>query len=227
MTKEVGNTEIVESPPRNSVKVAIIEDEREIREGLGFLISSTEGFVCNGRFGSMEEALANIGRNLPDVALVDICLPGISGIEGTKLLKKRWPELLVVTLTVYGDDERVFEALCAGSSGYLLKKTPPSRLIESLRDVVSGGAPISPEVASRVIRLFSEFRPPRQADCHLTPQELRILKLLVEGHSYKTAAAELDCSVNTVAFHMQSIYRKLEVHSKSEAVVKALRGRLV
>ena len=132
-----------------------------------------------------------------------------------------------MTLTVYDDDERIFAALCAGASGYLLKKTSSARLIEGLRDAMNGGAPISPEIACKVIRLFREFRPPERAEYHLTPHETRLLKLLVEGHSYKTAAAELKSCVNTVAFHMKSIYRKLAVHSKSEAVAKALQERLL
>src|SRR5215216_3329460 len=211
------------SSPTDLIKVAIIEDQHEIREGLRFLIHSTEGYNCVGGFESMEEALPVLGGNLPDIVLTDIGLPDMSGIEGTRLMKERWPDLVVVALTIYDDDERIFEALCAGASGYLLKKTPPARLIECLKEAMDGGAPMSPEVASRVVSLFRTIRPPEKADYHLTPHEVRLLKLLVEGHSYKTAAAELRSSVNTVGFHMRNIYRKLQVHSKSEAVVKAMR----
>jgi DNA-binding NarL/FixJ family response regulator len=151
----------------------------------------------------------------------------MSGIDGLKLLKERYPQMLLLMLTVYGDDDRIFDALCAGASGYLLKKTPPARLLECLREAVAGGAPMSPEVASRVISLFREVHPPEHADYHLTPHELRLLKLLVEGCSYKTAAAKLGVSVKTVSFHLQKIYEKLQVHSKSEAVAKALRNRLI
>jgi DNA-binding NarL/FixJ family response regulator len=214
-------------PARKIIKVAIVEDQREMREGLGFLVNSTEGYRCTATFGSMEEALRKIGDNLPDVVLFDIGLPGMTGIEGARILKERWPDLLLVALTVYDDDQRIFDVLCAGANGYLLKKTPPARLIEGLGEVVAGGAPMSPEVATRVIALFRDIRPPDRDDCRLTPHELRLLKLLVEGHSYKTAAAELGSKLNTVDFHMRSIYRKLQVHSKSEAVVKALRNRLV
>jgi len=211
----------------HAISVAIIEDQREVREGLCTLISLSDGFRCKGGFESMEETLTHIGKNLPDVALVDIGLPGMSGIEGIRLLKQRHPNLLLVALTVYDDDSRIFEALCAGASGYLLKKTAPSRLLESLKEVVAGGSPISPEVARRVIRLFQSVRPPRQADYHLTPHEARLLKLLVQGHTYKTAAAELGSSIHTISFHIRNIYEKLQVHSKSEAVVKALRDKLV
>jgi DNA-binding NarL/FixJ family response regulator len=209
------------------LRVAVVEDQREIREGLGFLIDRTDGFRVTGTFRTMEDALAGFPRDVPQVVLLDIGLPGMSGIEGARILKERWPELLILTLTVYDDDERIFDALCAGASGYLLKKTPPARLVESLREVMDGGAPMSPEVAARVVKLFRAVRPIDLSDGVLTPQEQRLLKLLVEGNSYKTAAAKLQTTVNTVGFHMKSIYKKLQVHSKSEAVARALRGRLV
>jgi DNA-binding NarL/FixJ family response regulator len=211
----------------NPIKVAIVEDQHEIREGLKFLIHTTDGYHCAGVFESMEDALQMLDHQLPDIVLADIGLPGMSGIEGMGLIKERWPELVIIALTVYDDDDRIFDALCAGASGYLLKKTPPARLLECLKEAMNGGAPMSPEVASRVVSLFREIRPPREADYQLTPHEVRLLKLLVEGHTYKTAAAELGSSVNTIGFHMRNIYRKLQVHSKSEAVVKAMRHRLI
>jgi DNA-binding NarL/FixJ family response regulator len=179
--------------------VAIIEDQPDIREGLRILIHGTPGYRVTGSFHSMEDALANMGKELPDVALVDIGLPGMSGIEGARRLRERYPTLLVMMLTVYGDDERIFEAICAGSCGYLLKKTAPARLLESLREVVIGGAPMSPEVARRVVQLFQRFHPPESADYHLTPTEMRLLKLLAVGHHYKTAAGEKQISINTVS----------------------------
>ena len=210
-----------------ALKVGIIEDQPRIREGLRALIDGTEGYRCVGTFGSMEEALAKADFELPDVLLVDIGLPGMSGIEGTRRMKDLHPGLSVLMLTVYDDDRRIFDALCAGACGYLLKKTPPARLLESLKEVVGGGAPMSPEVARRVVALFREIRPPERAHYELTPHEVRILTLLVEGHNYKTAADKLGVSINTVRFHMRSIYEKLQVHSKSEAVSKALRNRIV
>ena len=210
-----------------SILVAIIEDQPEIREGLALLIGETEGFRCTGRFRSMEDALEGIADELPQVVLVDIGLPGMSGIEGIRLLKERHTTMNLVVLTVYDDDDRIFDALCAGASGYLLKKTPPARLLESLREAVAGGSPMSPEIARRVINVFRHVRIPRKADYGLTPHETRILNLLVEGHNYRTAAARLKVSVNTVAFHIKHIYEKLQVHSKSEAVAKALRDGLL
>jgi DNA-binding NarL/FixJ family response regulator len=209
------------------LRVVIIEDEREVREGLGVLINGTRGFACAAGYRTMEEALEDIGRSKPDVILTDIGLPGMSGIEGIRVLRQQYVETPILALTVYDDDDRVFEALCAGASGYLLKNTPPARLLESLVEAVNGGAPMSPEVARRVVRLFREFRPPERASYHLTEQETELLKLIVDGHHYKTAAKGLGISVNTVSFHLKNIYAKLHVHSKSEAVAKAVRERLV
>jgi len=209
------------------ITVAIVEDQRTLREGFWMLIDGTPGFRCTGKFRTMEEALEKIGYELPDVLLSDIGLPGMNGIEGVRILKERYPGLTVLMLTVYDDDDRIFEALCAGACGYLLKKTAPARLLESLKEAVSGGSPMSPEIARRVVVLFREIRPPDKADYKLTPHELRLLKLLVEGHNYKTAAVQLGVSFNTVCFHIKNVYEKLQVHSKSEAVTKALRNRLI
>ena len=213
--------------PARPIQVAIIEDDRRIREGLGSLINSTEGYRCSLTFRSMEEALARPWHEVPHVALVDIGLPGMSGTEGLSLLREKYPNLACLVLTVYEDDDRIFRALCAGACGYLLKKTPPAKLLECVSEVLAGGAPMSPEIAQRVLRLFREIRPPERVDYDLTPHELRLLKLLVEGHNYQSAAAELGVSFSTINFHMQNIYSKLQVHSKSEAVAKALRQRLV
>jgi DNA-binding NarL/FixJ family response regulator len=209
------------------LKIAIIEDQEQIREGLRILINETAGYRCVGVAGTIEEASAQFSRETPDIALVDIGLPGTSGIEGTRIFRQRFPGLQVIILTVYDDDARIFQAMCAGAFGYLLKNTPPARLIESIRDVAGGGASVSPEIARRVITLFQKIRPTEHAEHELTPHEVRILRMLVEGHNYKTSASELGVSVNTISFHVRHIYEKLQVHSKSEAVAKALRNRLI
>src|SRR5918911_1829602 len=206
MLEEKDQEAMETSPQMSIIKVAIIEDRREIRDGLAMLISGTDGYRCTGSFRSMEEALAKISHDLPDIVLCDIGLPGMSGIEGMRILKDRYPNVLLLMLTVYDDDERIFDALCAGACGYLLKKTPPVRLLESLKEAVEGGSPMSPEVARRVITLFREIRPPERADYDLTPHEIRLLKLFVKGHNYKTAAQELGVTVHTISFHLRSIY---------------------
>jgi DNA-binding NarL/FixJ family response regulator len=217
----------IQSEDEAPIRTAIVEDQSKIREGLASLLEFTPGFACTGSYRSMEETMARISFDVPDVLLSDIGLPGMDGIEGIKILKEKYPEMTVLMLTVYDDDERIFDAICAGASGYLLKRTPPTRLLESLKEAVAGGSPMSPEVASRVLNLFREIRPPEQVDYDLTPHELRLLKLLVEGHNYNTAAKEIKNSVNTVKFYIKRIYEKLQVHSKSEAVAKALRERIV
>jgi DNA-binding NarL/FixJ family response regulator len=204
---------MTEPPKDRDIRVAIVEDRVPTREAIQALIDGTPGYQCTGSFGSMEEALDKIGGDPPAVVLLDIGLPGMSGIEGIPRLKHRHPGVLLVMLTVYDDDQRIFEALCAGACGYLLKSTPPARLLESLREVVGGGAPMSPEVARRVIGLFREIRPPAHADYGLTPHEIRLLTLLVEGHNFKTAAVEVGVSPSTIAWHMRRIYEKLQVHS--------------
>jgi len=215
------------TPGDGVIRVVIIEDTREVREGLAALINGTLGFSCLNSYYSMESALTGLNRQQPEVILTDIGLPGISGIQGIEILRERYPEVPILALTVYDNDEKVFNALCAGASGYLLKNTPPARLLESIKEVVEGGAPMSPEVARRVIKLFREIRPPERADYNLTPHEARILKLFVEGHNYKTAGAKLGVAPTTINFHLQNIYQKLQVHSKTEAVAKALRNRLI
>jgi len=212
--------------PARLVTVATIDDRREMREALGILIDGAPGFRCTGRHGSIEEALHAFPGRAPDVALCDIDLPGMSGIAGIRILVERYPSMVVLMLTDHDDDERIVQALCAGACGYLLKNTPPARLLECLQEAVNGGAPMSPEVASRVVKLFRRFRPPVRADYDLSPHETRLLKLMVEGHHYKSAAGLLGVTVHTVSFHLRRIYDKLQVHSKSEAIAKALRSGL-
>jgi DNA-binding NarL/FixJ family response regulator len=218
---------MAESGQAPDIRVAIVEDRVRTREGIQALIDGTPGYQCAGSFGSMEEALEAIDRDPPKVVLLDIALPGMSGIEGIRRLKERYPGMLLMMLTVYDDDKRILEAICAGACGYLLKSTPPARLLESIREVAAGGAPMSPEVARRVIELFREVRPPAHADYGLTPHEVRLLTLLAEGHTFKSAGVEVGVSPNTVAWHMRHIYEKLHVHSKSEAVARALRDRII
>ena len=210
-----------------TICVVVIEDLHDVRDGLAALINGTAGFRCVGAYSTMEVALARVTEQIPDIILTDLGLPGMSGVEGIEILHERYPQLPILALTVYDSDEKVFRALCAGATGYLLKNTAPARLLESIKEAMTGGAPMSPEVAARVVKLFREFSPPASADYHLTPQETQLLKLLIEGHYKKTAAREMGITTNTVSFHLKNIYQKLQVHSKTEAVAKALRERLV
>jgi DNA-binding NarL/FixJ family response regulator len=218
-----------ETGPRTDgrIHVVVVEDVRDARQGLLALIDGTPGFRCSGAYRTMEDAIAALPLTRADVVLTDIGLPGMSGIDGIRILRQRQPDVPVLALTVYDDDDRVFGALCAGASGYLLKNTPPARLLEGISEAVSGGAPMSPEVARRVVRLFRRFQPMAHMSCHLTPQENELLRLVADGHHKKTAAHAMGISVHTVSFHLKNVYAKLQVHSKTEAVAKALREGLV
>ncbi len=209
------------------IKVAIVEDAMDIRESLRVLINGSEGFRCVGSYFSGEETLEKVERQLPDVILMDIGLPKMSGIEVIQQLKIRHPKILFLILTVYDDDTRIFNSLCAGASGYLLKKTQPAKLLEGITEAINGGAPMTPEIAHRVIEFFTRQRPMNSSECHLTPHEIRLLKLLAEGHSYRSSASILGVTTHTVSFHLRNIYEKMHVHSKSEAIAKALRDHLI
>jgi DNA-binding NarL/FixJ family response regulator len=206
------------------IKTAIVEQQPELRDGLVALINSTPGFFCSGSYITTGDALAKLEQAFPDVILCD--LAHMSEVEGIRALREKFPDLLIIVLSIYDDDELITDALCAGADGYLLKRTLPARLLENIREAFNGGAPISPEVAARIIRLFRDFHLAERADFELTPHETRLLKLLVEGHNYTTAAKVLSVSYNTVKFHMRRIYQKLEVNSKSAAVAKVMRHRL-
>ena len=210
-----------------NIRVVIVEDDRAVREGLSLIIDGTPGYACVGAFGSVEEGLKLPATLNPDVMLLDINLPGMLGSEGVGFFRSKYPALQVLMLTVYAEQDKVFESICNGASGYLLKKTPPARLLEAIREAHEGGAPMSPEIARKVITLFRQSVPAAHSDYQLTPQETRLLKLLSDGYSYQSSAGQLNISINTVRNYIRSIYEKLHVNSKSEAVGKALRHRLI
>lgn len=211
----------------DQIRVAIVEDDRVTREGLGVLINGTPGYRCVATYRSVEEALASIGAEAPDVLLLDIHLPGIPGSEGVRIVREKYPRLQVLMLTVYAEEDKIFESLCNGACGYLLKKTPPAKILDAIREVCDGGAPMSPEIARQVVRLFQKTAPPERIEESLTPHELRLLRLLSEGHSYQAIADRLHISINTVRNYIRTIYDKLHVHSKAEAVGKALKSRII
>jgi DNA-binding NarL/FixJ family response regulator len=209
------------------IRVAIIEDDRATREGLGFLINGTPGYRCVGAYRSVEEALQSIGKEIPDVLLLDIHLPGMLGSEGARVLHEKYPPVQILMLTIYVEQDLVFESICNGACGYLLKKTPPARLLEAITEARDGGSPMSPEIARKVVTLFQKTGPPEKLDEKLTPQEVRLLGMLADGYSYQAVGERFNISVNTVRNYIRSIYEKLHVHSKSEAVSKALRSRII
>lgn len=213
-----------------TIHVAIVEDDRSLREGLSLLINATSGFRCPRTFGSVEEALRGIGPQqeaVPQVLLLDIHLPGMLGSDGVKLFREKFPAMEVLMLTVYAEQDKVFESICNGACGYLLKKTPPAKLLEAIREAQEGGAPMSPEIARKVVRLFQNTRQPEKLEEQLTPREVRLLQLLSDGHGYQSAAGQLNISINTIRNYIRSIYEKLHVHSKNEAVGKALRSGII
>ncbi len=224
---------MAEDPPdgtmngRDRIRVALVEDKRLTREGLGALLDSSAELTCVGLYASVERAAAGLGAAPCDVLLLDIHLPGMSGVEGVRVLTEQFPEMRVLMLTVYEDEERVFESICNGASGYLLKKTPPAQLVEAVRQARLGGTPLSPEIAGHIVRRFRLSPGAARPKPLLTAQEIRLLHLLADGHSYQSASGRLGVTINTVRDHVRAVYEKLHVHSRSEAVSKGLRRRLI
>jgi DNA-binding NarL/FixJ family response regulator len=211
------------------INVMVVEDNDAIREGLKILIDGTEGYMCIAAYSRCDVMLKTLEKINPDVLLMDLGLPGMNGIEGIKKAKLILPELTILVLTVYEENDLVFDALCAGACGYLVKKTPPSKLLEAIQEAHQGGSPMSANIARKVIDFFQQkkqFSPQKQQSI-LTPREREILSGLVEGKSFKTIADSLFISIETVRFHFRNIYKKLHVHSQSEAVAKALKEGII
>lgn len=211
------------------IKVVIIEDNNTIREGLAALINGTEGYSCVGAFPSCEKFFSSLPNLEIDVALMDIALPGMNGIEGVKKLKESRPEISTLMLTIYEENKVVFDALCAGACGYLVKKTPPIRLLEAIKDVYEGGSPMSSHIARQVITLFQKTQNKSlgKNESELSDREKDVLNNLAEGNNYQEIAEKMFISVDTVRHHIRNIYKKLHVHSQSQAVAKAIRKGLI
>ena len=204
------------------IRVGIVEDSDRIRESLRMLIDGSPGFNCCGAYGSAEEALQELPRRKPDVVLMDINLPGKTGIECVREMKVKFPDLQMVMLTVYEDADQVFESLLAGACGYLLKRTNPAKLMEAIEEVHRGGSPMTSHIARKVIQTFHQ-RGARRADtAALTGREEEVLAALAQGLSYREIAESLKIGVETVRTHIRSLYDKMQVHSRTEAVVKYL-----
>lgn len=206
------------------IAVAIVDDKRDIREGIRIILDQAEGYSCVGSYPDAETAVKEIPRVSPDVVLMDIELPRMSGIEAVRLLREHSSAMDILMLTVHHDDESVFESLKAGAYGFLTKNIFPSRLLHAIREVKEGGSPMSSKIARRVVSSFNEFRNPSP---DLTKREVEVLNLLCRGQSYKVIADALFISPNTVRFHLKNIYKKLQVNSKYEAVIKASRQKIV
>ena len=211
------------------INVIIFEDNTHLRETLQLLLNETEGYCCTAAYPNCSNLTKKMKSADCDVVLMDIEMPGINGIEATKILKENFPEIPILIQTAFSDDNYIFDAICAGASGYILKTTTPEGYIEAIAEVQSGGSPITPGIAKRVLALFRDNMQPgsKSEEYHLTKQEKKILQLLVDGNSYKLIAAELFLSLDTVKTHIKNIYAKLHVHSGTEAVSKALRDRLL
>ncbi len=211
----------------NSITIAIVEDHVDLRNSLKLIFSTSPGFSVVGCYDRCETLLENLEDTAPQVILMDIRLPGMSGIEGVIEIKTVLPETRILMLTIYEDDAQVFQAVCAGADGYLLKKSSPIEILQAIADVVEGGVPMTPSIAQKVIKMFRNFAPKPEQCEGLTPREYDVLKALVDGLDYKQIAQRHFISLDTVRNHIRHIYEKLHVHSKSEAVAKALRQHLV
>ena len=210
------------------IKVAIFEDNKLLRESLQQLVDSAEDMVCTGAFADANKLIRNMQSANPDVVLMDINMPGTSGIEAVQVIKENFPEVRILMQTVFEENDKIFAAICAGASGYMLKKTLPQKMIEAIHETYLGGAPMTASVAVKVLQMFRiQSGEIKKEFVDLSEREKEILALLVKGKSYKTIAAECFISIDTVSTHVRHIYEKLHVHSKSEAVAKAIHQKLV
>ncbi len=210
------------------IKVAIFEDNSNMREGLFQLINGSNGFICTGAFPNCDDLIKRIENSNPDVIVMDIEMPGINGIEGVKIVKESYPEIKILMETIFEDDEKIFDSICAGAEGYILKNTPPVEILAAIKEIYEGGSPMTPTIANRVLKMVKKQRTSdSKNNFNLTDREKEILSCLVEGMSYKLIADECTISIDTVNVHIKNIYKKLQVHSKSEAVAKAIKRNIV
>ena len=212
-----------ENSDKPPIRIAVVEDDKTVREGLQMLLNGSPGFSCITAYGSGEDALAGLPEILPDVVLMDINLPGINGIECILKLKEQELPLLFIMLTVFEDADAIFRSLSAGACGYLLKHTPPAKLLEAIQDVYRGGSPMSGEIARKVVQSFQQPAIKTVTNVSLTKREEEILGFLAQGFFYKEIAGSLSISVETVRTHIRNIYEKLQVRTRTEAILKYLK----
>lgn len=214
--------------PLMEIKVAVFEDNKLLRESLRQLINNAEGMACSGAFPDASKLLRNMQMANPDVVMMDINMPGISGIGAVQVIKEKFPQVRILMQTVFDDNDKIFAAICAGASGYMLKKTAPQKMIEAIREIFAGGAPMTASVAVKILQMFRLQSVSKNNEfIDLSQREKEILALLVKGKSYKAVASACFISIDTVSTHVRHIYEKLQVHSKSEAVAKAINQKLV
>ena len=210
------------------IKVTIFDDNRSVRQGLSQILNGSHGYECAGTFENCSNVLQDVEATKPDVVLMDIQMPGMSGIEAVKKIREKYPDLKILMQTIFEDNEKIFQSILAGASGYLLKNTSPARLLDFIKETYEGGAPMSPSVATKVLKFVTQQPPSTQPNnFNLSEREKEILSFLVKGMSYKMIAAACFISVDTVRGHISNIYKKLHVHSKGEAIVTALKDKIV
>ena len=209
------------------IKLLLYEDNPQLREGLTMLIDGSDGFSVLAAYKNCNNVVAEVEAWKPDVILMDIDMPGTNGIEGLKLIREKNDEVKVLMLTVFDDNRNVFEAIKNGANGYVLKKTPPAKLLEFIAEAASGGAPMTASIATQVLKMFSQINAPKSEDYNLSEREKQVLQLLVDGYSYKMIASQMFIAIDTVRSHIKKIYEKLHVNSKSEAVARAFKDRIL
>ncbi|MFY7839002.1 MAG: response regulator [Lacibacter sp.] len=209
------------------IKVMLYEDNPQLREGLTMLIDGSDGFTVLASYKNCDNVTDEVAAWTPDVILMDIDMPGTNGIEGLKKIRAVNSNVKILMLTVFDDNKNVFDAIRNGANGYVLKKTPPAKLLEYIEEAASGGAPMTASIATQVLKMFSQITPSQNEDYNLSDREKQVLQLLVDGYSYKMIASEMFISIDTVRSHIKKIYEKLHVNSKSEAVAKAFKDKLL
>ena len=210
-----------------NIKVTIFEDNRSLRLGLYQLINGSEGFQCVGAFEDCLNLLQDIEETKPDVVLMDIQMPGINGIEAVRMLREKYPALKILMQTIFEESDKIFQSILAGASGYILKNTSPTRILDFIKETYEGGAPMSPSVATKVLKIIAQQTPSAtENNFNLSEREKEILSCLVKGMSYKLIADACFISIDTVRGHIRNIYDKLHVHSKGEAIAAAIKGRM-
>lgn len=209
------------------IRVLVFEDNFSLRNSIYQLVNGSEGFKCVGAYENCSDLLKNVQESNPDVVLMDIQMPGINGIEAVKMIREKYPHLKILMQTIFEDNDKIFQSIYAGASGYILKTTSPSRLLDFIKETYDGGAPMSPPVASKVLKMITHQHPVGEEDFNLSDREKDILSYLVKGMSYKLIAESCFISIDTVRAHIRNIYEKLHVHSKAEAVATAIKSKLV